>query len=424
MISKNKLLLNTLFTILWFYSLYGGVVDLLPVMAKIWTPLKLLADATLIFLGVWAMHRRKDIVYAVAFLVGSYIVTCLYNSESLLIYINGLRSFIPLLFTYPLFRYFFDDPGRKDLLVARFNSYVSIFLIIQIPFTIVQFLIHGAGDMVGGSIGSFNSGILTTLVYLFVFYRISNRYDQSKSYWSNLIALRLQFLYLIPTFLNETKVGFVYLLLLIIILMPIDRRAILKLPFIILFSLLLLWIMVEIYMVATGGNSDFLTVEYYTEMYLLNDDSIPFAQYIFDQDKEKLEDVPRFTKLLVGHEVLQSLGRTLTGVGIGQFMGNSGGDLANFATTNRWFMVGSIPYLFTLMIQLGWLGIFVIARYIGSCISAIGWFRYPNSNLGIFLLSIFVILLFYNDSFNLSIISIPFIYLLFYSTTNNTNDID
>ena len=154
-------------------------------MLKLYPVVSLFFDALLVFIGISVMNRWRDRIFALAFVAITGYTTCFSNHLSMLFFVNGLRDFISYLFLIPIFNYFLGDEERKKRTVPIFDRHLFVFLIVQAPCLIYQFLVHGACDWGGGSLGNTNSGIITTLIYAISFYLMQKRIDPDNVMKSN-----------------------------------------------------------------------------------------------------------------------------------------------------------------------------------------------------------------------------------------------
>ena len=237
-IEKETFYRRALLTAFWIRGCWGFFAwELVPFMLKLYPVVSLFFDALLVFIGISVMNRWRDRIFAIAFVAITGYTTCVSNHLSVPFFVNGLRDFISYLFLIPIFNYFLGDEERKKRTVPIFDRHLFVFLIVQAPCLIYQFLVHGACDWGGGSLGNTNSGIITTLIYAISFYLMQKRIDPDnvmKSIFNNKIFIFL----LLPTFLNETKVGFIFLLMYFALLIPFNRqvfiRALMAIPIIVM----------------------------------------------------------------------------------------------------------------------------------------------------------------------------------------------
>lgn len=395
MIEKYKLITKVLIPILWVYTIFGFISDeFLTFLESARSPLFFLCDIILILIGFYVLKKKWDYYLLFSFLVISYISSVTQNDLSILTYLNGLRDFMPLLIFTPIFLYFREDEERYQYFKEKMDRFILLFLIIQIPCSLYQFLLYGAGDLVGGSLGWYSSGILSTLVFILTFYLLSKKRKPDQSLGLFFVENKYYLLLLVPAFLNETKVTFIYIILFFMLFLRIDRYILIRLMIASPFVVAVLALAINIYLIATGTSEDFLSLDYYTEMYLMNDDAVNYAMFLDDGS----EDVPRFSKIIEGWSLLFSENKEMLGFGLGHFKGGTTLQQTAFSDQYQWLLVGSVPYFFFVFIQLGIIG---LVCQIFFWIRAFEFDRNYDHNLNIqfFVFIIYLIILFYNDSF-------------------------
>ena len=415
-IEKSLFYQRVLFAAFWIRGMWSFFSDdVIPLMQSVQAVVFLLFDLVIMGLGIMLMTRKRDRIFALAFVVVTWLTSCIINGLTLAFYANGLREFIAYLFIIPIFNYFFSDPDRKARFVEAFDRQLFWFLLVQVPCVLFQFFLYRAGDMVGGSLGHWNSGVISTLIFAISFYLMKKRMDPNRylaSLWENKELILL----LIPTQLNETKISFIYLVMYFLLLMPMNRTTFIRLLFAIPILGGLIWIAAVGYVVSTGGSmSDTFSVEYYAETYLYDQsgNSEAYAEALFDEGDDQGEDVPRFTKLmLLGDIDTENPGHRLTGFGVGHFKGGSVVDNSSFFKQYQWMMVGSIPYVFHVWIQLGVIGIVFMLLYFANLFNTHQPGQKRDYNIHFFFVLTFLMLLLYNDSFRQAIMCIPITYII------------
>ena len=221
-----------------------------------------------------------------------------------------------------------------------------------------------------------------------------------------------------PTYLNETKISFIFLAIYIMLLIPLNRKMFMRYVLAIPSVMVLMWASGTAYVVATGGTmGDVFSIDYYVEGYLLADDEEDYARYaefLINEDRVGDVDVPRFTKLLYLTDMRDDYPQMFTyGNGIGHFKGGTMVSESEFFTENKWILIGSLPYVFEIIIQLGLPGLILSIIYIFSIVilqPSPGATR--RLNLQLFLILLFVLTFFYNDSFRNAFFTI----ILFFCT--------
>lgn len=415
MIEKYKAFSCLFFGSLWVLLTFGFISEeLLPPLASIRSHIFLLCDIVFLILGLYSLRDKRDIIVAIVFLILG-ITSCVINHIGLVSAINGVRDFFGLLFAVPICRFVLSSKYR-DQFVKSFDKQLFVFLIIQAFCMTWQFLKYGANDHGGGSMGYGFSGIASTLIYIISFYLLSKRWKYG-NYWGELLHNKLYFFLLYPTFLNETKISFFFLLAFFLLLLPIEWKTIFKL----LISLPIIIVGIlgvgVAYLAITGQTVESVFSQEAMDVYMLGEDPdelMELAQYIQDgtYDVEDIGgiDIPRFTKIIYIPEVLSDCsGGMLLGAGLGQFKGGSIMELTPFADRWQWLLSGSLPFFFSVIIQLGILGVLWFGYNIATILL-------PHSSLPLginikcFLWLIIILVMMYNDSLRF----FPFSCILFY----------
>ncbi|MFI3238970.1 MAG: hypothetical protein R3Y22_00025 [Bacteroidales bacterium] len=414
-IEKYKFYYYIFITCLTIQCYWGFMQEeILPFIESIKSYLFLLSDMGFLMLGVATLRKRSDKIMIISFVL-LMIASKYINNIPISSSINGSRDFWSLIFIVPFIRYYLVDEERRNFFISKLDKFILIFLIVQIPVATYQCLLYGPHDRVGGTMGDGYSGILSTLLYLLTFYLLQKKIAGRNT----LIALSenwYYFLFLIPSMLNETKASFIFLILMIISFLKMDRRIVLRVviatPIIIL---IVLPIITTVYFSVTNTTDNIFSLEYYTEMYLLNDESVAWA--LSDDVDAEGQDIPRFTKVVAGWEILDEDNAFLLGKGVGLFKGKTMGIVPQipFAVEYEWLLRGSVIMFFALIMQLGFLGIaWYIAHFIVNSPN-MRKFEDININLYFFLFAVFLFLMVYNNSLFLPCFAVFFLYLLLIS---------
>ncbi len=384
----------------------------------------MLSDGIINVIGIYSLRKKWDIIFALSFIVVGYWVTCVHNRYSLPFYINGLRDFIYILFLVPFFRYAYQSDSRSRFFVKTIDKTLYVFLWVQFVCIVYQFFKYGANDHGGGSMGMGFSGIVSTLIYIISFYLMKKRISRDdKGYFTNLAKNKDLLFLLIPTFLNETKISFIFLILYFLLLLPMDRKFLIRLliacPVIIVIVCAAFWG----YLKATGNTDQITSLQYYTEMYLIaedTDNSLNWAEYLYETDEAAMDDLPRITKMVLIPDLNREYpGHDITGYGIGQFKGGTTLEWTKFYAENEWFLRGSVPYLFHLYIQFGLIGLGFFVWFLIRLFS----FRRPgvrrDKGIIAFVSIILLLTMIYNDALRFAFMCIPLFYILLQSQTGN-----
>lgn len=384
---------------------YGFVQEeVLPFLSYIKSYILLIADIFFLILGILFISRKRDILLLVSFIFISVLSTLFFNHNSIITYINGFREFIGLLFACPILYYMLTHEGGE--FKERFDRQLKILLFIEAFCVTWQFFKYGANDHGGGSMGNGYTGVVSMIIYAVSFYLTSQNWDYS-NYWESLKKNIWNIGLLYPTFLNETKISFILIIVYFILLYKPDRSTFIKILYIVPMFVAFIIILGKIYISVTGQNDVAFDSSFFNE-YLVGEDLEElmevgqlYQEGEFDISETDMwsVDIPRFAKLCLMDEVVKdSPGGLWFGAGIGQFKGGSVLSYTQFATDYKWLLFGSTPWLFSLFIQLGILGllwqIMLIITQIFKGSGATIQSRRMASYIFLFILLIF----FYNDS--------------------------
>lgn len=331
--------------------------------------------------------------------------------------LNGSREFFGLLFVIPVIRFMLLS---KD--GARFarsvDTQLKWFLVVQAFAVTYQFIKYGANDHGGGTFGYGGSGQVSSLIYMVSYYLVMKNWDSGKTFLRNLHANRWWVLLLYPTFLNETKVSFVFLVVYFMTLTEINRhfifRTIKVLPVMILVIVGAGWV----YFATTPADADeMMTVEFF-DSYLVGqdiDEIVEKAIMVQDEglvgESDFLVDVPRFGKVFLVPEALShTKGGMWLGAGLGQFKGGNLVKKSQFASRYQWLLYGSVLFLFFVLIQLGIVGVIWFAADVITAVFVKNTRSVYGINVSLYVLMNILISVIYNDQ--MRYISVCF--LMFY----------
>ncbi len=402
--SRSRLFCQLVFwVVFWVWGTYGFLAD------DVFRPLQQARsavmwglDAVIALMAVTVVRRRWAIAITVAFAALAWLVTCRLNHEATLFWINGMREFIGLLMVYPVMLFIFDDPDSRERFLDSFDRQGLYFIIVQAFCIVVQLFMHGAGDLVGGGYGHYYSGQVSVTIYLISFFLLRRRIDPDH-FLSSLAQNKVYLILLLPTFLNETKVSFVMLALYFLLLAPIDRKLLLRLLFIGPVVALLLWAGLFLYTYTTSLSQSgiyFSSVEDVVAYFVLDDlDKVEGDAKWNIENNRGVADVPRFTKLAY-LAVLnqQEPGHVMAGFGVGHFKGGTQMAASEFARTYDWLLMGSVPYVFHIYIQLGVIGLILLQLYFAFlALKRPQWATGRDVNLQLMLLMVVLLVYIYND---------------------------
>lgn len=426
-IRKSTLISRLLFVVFWIVSVTPFLIqETIHIPNSIFINISLyLAEAVVIALGCWVLRDKTDIAIIVIFTLYAFISTCIVNNESFFFFLNGLRTYIGFLFVIPIIRYFFDNPERREKFVTKVDKTLYLFLWVQVPAMLLQCLRYGAYDNVGGTLGWNMSGVISTLIYLCSFYLMLRRWDYTRSFAENIVANKVLLFLLLPSYLNETKVSFIFLLFYFILLNPIDKKFIKRLTWILPLVLVALAGALYLYY-ALVDNNDEITTEDYATVYLIgNDDALEGIERIMDEGLEPDElfmgkDVTRGIKFFLTPPILRrSDFGTYTGYGVGQCKNVTSDNKNAFTKEYEWILRGTMMQGFITWIELGAIGLalyffywLIILRLFKKCPGR-------NKQLQWYLGLTILIFTLYNNPYYIPSFYIIFSFLLFASSRWN-----
>ncbi|MCH5326541.1 MAG: hypothetical protein J1E29_04980 [Duncaniella sp.] len=376
MVEKYKLYSGFLFTTLWVAILYGVVcMQIIPSLISFIPAIHLFIDISFLILGCSVIRHKHDIFILVSFLIIMF-VSMFVNGESMVATLNGFRFYIPLLMSMPILRHILNSKNA-DRFVTSFDRQLHLFLYLQAVFLVQQFFVYGPCDWGGGTFSNGGSGLVSTLIYVISFYLLSKRWDFQRHWWANFKENIIYFILLFPTFLNETKVSFVYILAFFFLLLPIDRKFIWRVIALIPVMILLVIGLGSFYLNSMDSRfSNIFTTEniwHYLsggdEMEELIEMAVRFEdEGLVAQDASVFAmDLPRFTKLFLLPDALDhTKGGDMLGAGVGQLKGRTILGLSPFARKYSWLLRGTVTSLFQILLELGIVGAIWMFYTLGS----------------------------------------------------------
>lgn len=407
-VTKSILIERLLMGVFWVLAIVGFICDeIVPGLESLRTYIILGCDGILALLGLLCLRHRADIIFIATLTLLSFTSSAVLNGLSLPFTVNGMRVFIGAMFCYPIFRYFMDEKARREHFIKTFDKQLEIFLWLQVPCIAYQFIVYGAGDHGGGSLGNWYSGVISMLIYLISYYLLKKRINP-KFFLSSIMNNFKYVLLLTPTFFNETKISFVLLVLYFILLLPIDKRMFSRALIVMPFMAVLFIMGYSTYKLTYQGEVpktdegiDIFSEDYLVE-YVFSDleNAEENVEWGIENNESGVADVPRLTKfLLLPMFEDENPGHVLLGFGVGHFKGGTKLDHSEFFDQYEWYLVGTIPYLIHLYLQLGVLGVLVFIVFLVSL-----FIRHPECcsirdlNLQLFLALLIGMMFFYAES--------------------------
>lgn len=439
MIDKYKLYRRLFLTTFWVVQCFGFVAEeLLHPLEGLRSPLFFLCDIIIVILGIATMrenHNKTDNRIVAAFFIIAIVTTLFVNHEGVVMLINGTRDFIGLLFVFPILRYLMTVSGeRGERFVKSFDRQLIIYLLIQAVCVTWQFVKYGANDHGGGSMGNGASGVVSTSIYFASYYLMTKRWNPDKNYFRNLWDNKLLVILLFPSFLNETKISFIFLLCYFILLIKLDRTATKKIIIAIPVLIVVLIGLGSVYFDVTDQNADEVLSQEFFDGYLFGGDDLERMTEVallvqdgtieIDATDVWSVDIPRFTKILWLPNTLEDCrGGMIFGAGLGQFKGGRSLDMSRFARENHWALLGSRPWMFFVIIQIGLIGFLWYLLTAWHNILAYKHKSYEFAkNIKVYLTVILSLILFYNESLRSFQFCVILFYIALYATVKIGNN--
>ena len=385
---KVKLVL--FFIVLFYHSVSGALATMVfPSAERLFRVITFSADGLMLLLALtacWPRRRFYGVHFFLAFTLFA-VVTFLYNVDrfGLMEHLNGLRDplyfFTSLIVLYDLF-----ESRFRHSLITWFTVFVIVYAVLEIPVTLYQFLKFGASDAVGGLYGTGGgSGFMTQSLFLIVFYLIVRFASGEEG--EHFKASRALFIVplLLPCALNETKISFVLLAGLLLLMTSSLRQVYRTIPFLAL-GAILFFLLNYYYSTTAEDTRDIFDLDY-------------LQKYLFTNQTEVGGDLPRFQRLVIMFRMMGSdVGAILFGMGYGLFGGGNIMGVSRLGKAVYYLVTGSRILLFRVWVQGGLLAVIVIAG------ASLGYLRskvekyFTLRRLGLFVLFSLLIVWFYDEA--------------------------
>ena len=418
--TKYQLICNVMFVIFWVMATYNFITQELAgeIVTSIELGVRLIAQGVVIVLGLWTLRAKTDILILSIFLVYSFISTCVVNDLSLFMWIDGMRLYICFLFVIPIFRYLLADKQFRSHFVERVDRNLLRFLWIQIPCIILQ-MKYPHPDFCGGSLGWMKSGTISNLIYLVSFYLMLRAWDKRKSYFGNLQRNWILIFLLFPSFLNETKISFIFLMMYFFFLIPIDKKFLKNFTWILPGMMVLLGGALYLYSSVVGSNEEVTNMASATEYLIGNDDGLNVVEaYMDNKDMESESDLARGLKFVVVPAIMDRHPISWPfGYGIGNYKVGDSAKSVKFAKEYQWMLRGTMIESHFIWLELGLIG---LGLYFIFWFIVLRAFRHKvDRNLQLqWFLSINVLLItVYNSALN----ELPFYFIFMYMIVASNN---
>jgi hypothetical protein len=374
----NILVKIYLFLLFLFLDAFVGMFyDFIPMLQKFDTYKRILCEFGLISLALISFRKESKIYLHLFFAVIFVAVISTLNNKGISIFnfINGIRDFVPMFFSI-IFIVNMLHSSKKNFFIQKMNSFIALFLLLNVPASVLQFLAFG-GDYVGGTVGWGGSGNLSILIYLCTFCILMQNFNENRilqSLWKS----KWLFLLWIPSFINETKVTVLLISLFFVLLLKINLKNILLGTLAVLLSFIgFINLYTYIY------NTDLPKYIFIYDHEIDFEDSIGKLENTRIWDRENLWDSDsRTLRLVIGYILMEDKIDWLIGKGLGHFKGSNTSQ-TKLAKENEYLVKGSISFILLPMLQIGIIGtIFIYWTIFKSCFCA------QNSRVKLFLTAV------------------------------------
>ncbi len=368
--NKTKIVVWMLLGIFWIMSTYNFILqETMPALhAKVASYFLLFGDVSIACLGLWLMRDKYDIIFFSSFILITF-VSARINGNSLIFWANGLRHYTAFLFVLPIIRYLLATKPRLKYFIAVFDKNLYAFLWLQVPCMIYQCILYGAYDNVGGSLGWMMSPVISTLIYIISFYFLIKKWDFNLNLTQNLKNNWILIFLLFPSYLNETKISFIFLALYFLLMIPMYKQFARMVIVVIPIIAVALTAVGYLYMSIVDTHGDDVFSREYIEYYLYGDDDA--QEYIMEYFLEREEvdydegDIARGIKFLILPTLMDEDNSWLLGHGIGQFKGGTQLEQSKFAKHYDWLLQGTVMHGFQWLIETGIIGcIWIVCYYL------------------------------------------------------------
>lgn len=427
MFEKRFILQRLFFIGFWLATCTGFISDLIfgtNTMGPLRTVSQIIIDLILLVLAACTIRKSVDFLFIITFIIIAMISGFIVNNDNVIVWLNGIRSFFPVLLLPPILRYFWATEHRHDLFVKSLDKQLYIFLWLQVPAVLFQFFTHGAGDYVGGTMGNLFSGTLSFTIYFVSFYLLNKRINRNNILLSLYKNWTLIFL-LFPTYLNETKISFGLIIVYFVLLMPIDRKYIIRMTFLAPFIILLVAVGGFFYSstVSESQGKLRLDAEFFEEYLDADLDQLEGAMEYAEKYYEETFDIPRFAKFALLPIVFAAHpGHNTMGFGLSLFKHGAIVGAADFYNEYDWLINGTNPQLLAIILQLGIIGtIWYLLFFISLFYIKPPLYPKRNINMQAFFVIGFIIILFYTDSWSYANFCYPMFLFMFLSWNKDTS---
>lgn len=397
--------------ILSVYSFYTFIINILPFLTPIRPYILIICDLSLFLLPVLsnAYYKQNFINYILIIFLCTSSITFLLNINhvDLLTHINGLREFFVVFSSLIYIRHIMRSE-YAHILHKLMIGFIFLFLIAQIPISIMQYLKYGASDFVGGSIGYGGSGTITLFIYLGCFFLMANNAFKNNFRNFNFYYLIILIPFFIPSFINETKITFFLLFLFFFFLIRLKVRD--------FFSIII--IISSFYLIFNFFSATYIKTTKFESI-----DQIASTEYLknYLYKEDEKNTMSRFTRIKSAYNIInQDVLSLLFGKGIGILKGGNILHQTEISLKYNWLLSGTRSYILYLMIQGGLInGIIMLITILYPFFSYMiytkkKYNKFVINKLNIFLFITAILIFIYSDVFRSGQFTCFFSYISLY----------
>lgn len=413
--TKYQLVCNTIFALFWFLATYNFIVQEIAgrEMPAIEFAGRLASQGIILVLGLWTLRKKFDIIVIAVFTIFTLIGTCYINGRPFSTWADGVRLYECLLFIVPILRYLLSDKQFRSYFVTRMDRNLYLFLWLQAPCIIFQASRYGNLDLVGGSLGYMMSGVISNLIYMVSFYLMLRAWDYKKSYLSNLMENKSLVFLLFLTFLNETKVSFIFLMMYFFFLIPMDKKFLKRFLSLLPLGIIMICGAAYVYISITG-NRDGITSQAKMARYIMGDDAaLDMVENVMEKNYEFIgDDMARGLKFIITPAIMnRNPPAWIWGYGIGIYKVGDSANKNEFARRYDWLLQGTVIQIHVIWLEIGLGGILLYILYWLSLFNVFSRRPVVNKQLLGFLATNVILVSIYNAPFLMISYCIIFFYM-------------
>lgn len=388
----SKLQRNVFVILLYVSAVYPTIFDELGITNR--TSMFMGLDIAVYFLALFSLSTiPKGFGQILLVILGGIAINFSYAPVSMSISLNGVRETLVIISAAIFFYKVFSEGNEEEQMryVRIMKTFGWFFLLVQIIPVAIQYKQYGPTDYVGGTYGWLSTGNLTLIIICIVFFL----FQFPNSPGRKLLLFALMY----PLMLNETKVSFLLIPMLVIFLFfePKLKNLLLAGAAGVLFLLLFNNLYSNDADNMGKNISEIFNKDFLTEYLMADPISHP--------------DVPRFTKFILGYNLLsQQMATLLFGFEFGMFRGTGSGEVSNFAQMYSWLLSGTRPYGFILFMQGG---LVLLTAFILMILKICHFMKGATKHVWFYFI-IFLVILLYAESFKMHNFLLVFMFMLFF----------